>query len=333
MATTVISAFNEFLKNRVNLDSNDVKSARSSREWLVGKIDDFPISDSSFPELYSEKDINFGSFARRTKKRPLDDVDIMICLNARGGTYNEYTHDNVHLTIDSNVKRLKDLCNPSTNTLNSIKVVNKFVSSLWSVPQYKKSEINRRQEAAVLNLTSYDWSFDIVPCFFAQEDYYGKTYYLIPNGNGNWKKTDPRIDRDRVSSINQNNNGNVLNAIRTMKYWNRRPTMPSMSSYLIENMLLNHYAYRSDASEFVDIELPSCFLYIRDSIYNHVEDPKKIQGNINTLTYDEKTKIYNRANLDYIRSTEARSLEGGGYHRESINKWREIFGYDFPTYG
>jgi hypothetical protein len=332
MATTVTSAFNVFLKNTVNLDAEDVKSARNSRTWLIGKIHAFPIHDSSFTDLYSERDINFGSFDRNTKKRPLDDIDMMICLNAKGGSYNEYI-DRIEITIDSSVKNLKDLCNTFTNTLNSVKVVNKFVSSLSSVPQYKNSQINRRQEAAVLNLTSYDWSFDIVPCFFTKEDYYGKTFYLIPDGSGNWKKTDPRIDKERVSTINQKNNGNVLNVIRTMKYWNKRPTMPSMSSYLIENMILNQYEYRTDASQYVDVNLPDVFLYIRNNIHYSVNDPKGIQGNINTLSYDDRTKIYNRANLDYNRSVEARNLENQGKEKESINKWREIFGSGFPNYG
>lgn len=333
MATTVTSAFNEFLRDKVNLDSGQVTTARSSKTWLTGKIHAFPIHDSSFPELYSEKDISFGSFARKTKKRPLDDIDMMFCLNAMGGTYNEYTHDNIEIIIDPDNKPLKALCDTFTNKLNSIKVVNKFVSSLSGVPQYKNAGINRRQEAAVLNLTSYDWSFDIVPCFFTKEDYYQKTFYLIPNGSGNWKKTDPRIDRDRVSSINQKNNGNVLNIIRIVKYWNNRPTMPSMSSYLIENMILNCYENRTDASKFVDIHLPEVFLYIIYNIYNSVADPKGIQGNINTLTLDEKSKILDRAHLDYNRSTEARNLETQKKERESINKWREVFGSDFPTYG
>lgn len=332
MATTVISAFNEFLKNTVNLDSEDVETARTSRTWLIGKIHAFPIHDPTFPDLYSEKDINFGSFARKTKKRPLDDIDMMICLNAKSGTYHEYDNK-IELTIDANVKSLKDLCNLNTNILNSVKVVNKLVSSLKTVPQYKNSDIKRNQEAAVLNLTSYDWSFDIVPCFFTREDFLGKTYYLIPDGNGNWKKTDPRIDRNKVSSINQQNKGNVLNVIRTVKYWNKRPTMPSMSSYLLENILLNYYEYKNDASSYVDIELPNVFLYIRNNVYNNVFDPKGIQGNINHLTNDEKSKIWNRANLDYDRANEARDYEESGKQKESINKWKEIFGSEFPNYG
>ncbi len=109
--------------------------------------------------------------------------------------------------------------------------------------------------------------------------------------------------------------------------------MPSMSSYLIENMLLNYYQNSTSASQFVDIELPGSFLYIRDNIYSYVPDPKEIQGNINTLTLDEKSKIWDRANLDYNRSLDARSLEKQGKHKESINKWGEIFGSEFPTYG
>lgn len=332
MVSSVTAAFNDFLRDKVNLDSDQVSKARSSRSSLLDEIHKLPQKDSTFPDLYSEKDINFGSFERKTKKRPLDDIDMMICLNARGGTYYEYS-DRIEITVVPDAANLKILCNPSTDKLNSIKVVNKFVSGLSKVPMYKKAEINRRQEAAVLNLTSYAWNYDIVPCFFTSEDVLGKTYYLIPDGNGHWKKTDPRIDKKRTSDINQKNNGNILNIIRIMKYWNERPTMPSMSSYLIEAMILNSYEYRTDASSYVDINLPDVFRYIRDNINGTVQDPKGIQGNINTLSYEDKLKIYNRADLDYTRSYEARALEDANKHKESINKWREIFGSEFPTYG
>lgn len=31
----------------------------------------------------------------------------------------------------------------------------------------------------------------------------GRDYYLIPNGDGHWEKTDPRKDRDTVTETNQ----------------------------------------------------------------------------------------------------------------------------------
>jgi hypothetical protein len=48
MATTVIQAFNEFLKDIVNLDSDISKTARSSRDWLLGQISKFNDPSISF---------------------------------------------------------------------------------------------------------------------------------------------------------------------------------------------------------------------------------------------------------------------------------------------
>ena len=334
MAYSVISAFNEFQKDYVNLAVADTRKAITSRDWLVGQVRAFPDRDMNFPILYPEKDIFYGSFARKTKKRPLDDIDIMICLHAQGGNYSEASNG-IEIHVADGAASLKKLCYDGTNILNSRKVVNKFVSLLSAVPQYDKAEIKRNQEAATLKLTSYEGNFDIVPCFYTAEDYLGHTYYLIPDGYGNWKKADPRKDRDRVESTNRRHNGKVLNAIRILKYWNRRPTMPSISSYLIENIILDFYDSFSTgiASEYVDLEIPKLFLHIRNSIYGAVNDPKGIQGNINKLSSEDKSKIWDRANNDYNKATEARQRESDGDHNSSINKWREIFGGDFPAYG
>lgn len=334
MATSVTSAFNEFQKDCVNLATADTQRAISSRDWLVDQIHVFPSRDTDFPALYTEKDIFFGSFARKTKKRPLDDIDIMICFHAQGSNYSE-SSNSIEINVSDSAASLKKLCHDNTNILNSRKVINKFVSLLSKVPQYEKAEIKRNQEAATVKLASYEWNFDIVPCFHTVEDYLGRTYYLIPDGNGDWKKTDPRKDRDRVRSTNTCHNGNVLNAIRILKYWNKRPIMPSMNSYLIENMILDFYdsVFTSTASKYVDLEIPKLFLHIRNNVYGVVNDPKGIQGNINNLSEEEKSKIWNRANSDYYKATEARRLESEGNHRDSINKWIEIFGENFPDYG
>lgn len=76
MATTVDGAFSEFLRDYINLDPEDTKKARNSKDWLIGNINKFDWSIEGFPKLYPEKHIQFGSFSRKTKKRPLDDIDI-----------------------------------------------------------------------------------------------------------------------------------------------------------------------------------------------------------------------------------------------------------------
>lgn len=331
MVQSVNAAFNKFLSEFINIDPEQTKRARGSRNWLFEQIASFQ-SDITFPKSHSECDIDFGSFARRTKRRPLDDIDLMICLSAQYGYYNEY-NDEVLITVNPDLN-LKAFCNDNTNTLNSIKIVNKFIRKCADVPQYAEADIKRNGAAAVLSLQSYDWCFDIVPCFMTTQDVFGRSYYLIPDGFGNWKKTDPRIDRDRTREINQKHDGNILKVIRIIKYWNKRPTMPSLPSYLLETMILNFYANNSNtASQFVDLEIPLVLDYLSTYIYYQVDDPKGIQGNINDLSWDEQTKIANRANTDKNKATEARNLESDGDHKNSIQKWGEIFGKDFPIYG
>ncbi len=329
MASTVNIAFDEFIREKVNINQDSSKKARSSRDWLINKIHDFPKKDDTFPKLYNQIDIYFGSFARKTKIKPLDDIDIMIGISADGGTYYEL-NDSIIINIPETADKLRNLCNDDNN-LSSVKVLNKFKKSLTEISQYEKAEINRNQEAITLKLSFYEWNFDIIPCFFTKPETSGRTYYLIPDGNGKWKKTDPRMDRDRVIKINQNNNGKVLNVIRLMKYWNKRPIMPSMPSYLIENMVLDYYETH-EAKNYVDWDVKYLLEYIRDNIFDPVYDPKDIQGDINNLSQDEKTKIQNRADLDYDKAVLAGKFETNKDQKSAINKWKEIFGYEFPEY-
>jgi hypothetical protein len=333
MAKTVTAAFNEFLKDSVNLDPVETNEARASRDWLVSQIHSFPDKDSIFPILYSDRDEFFGSFARRTKKRELDDIDMMIALSADGGYYHQLL-DRIEIHIPNSISNLKMYCHDNTDILNSRKVINKFVSLLKLVSQYNKADIKPNMEAATLNLKSYHWNFDVVPCFFTQKDWFGRDYYLIPDGYGNWKKTDPRIDKDRVTKINQFHDGNVLNMIRLIKYWNKRPTMPSMSSYLIENMILNFYSEMtySKASNYIDLDIAKVLEYLSKQVYYVVDDPKDIQGNINNLSSYERERISKRAYTDSQKALEAREFEKQNNHSLSISKWGEIFGSKFPTY-
>ncbi|CCI70111.1 hypothetical protein PPM_3302 [Paenibacillus polymyxa M1] len=331
MATTVNTAFSEFMRDTVNLDSEVTKTARRSRDWLIGQIDKFD-SKIGFPTLYNDIDIHFGSFARKTKIRELNDIDLIIGLRSQGSTYLQDSWGRIEMTVPDTATDLMKLCHDYTNKLNSRKVINKFISELSTIPQYKKAEIKRNLEAATLELTTHPWNFDIVPSFITVPESDGRTYYIIPDGKGHWKKTDPRLDRSNISRINQKHNGKILNVIRLIKYWNNRPTMPSMGSYLLECMLLSYYDNKDTVSDFVDIEARNIFAHISSAIYNNVYDPKNIQGNLNNLSFDEKQKISAKAHFDHRNALEASQFEGDGDHKSAIIKWRGIFGSAFPEY-
>jgi len=328
MAMTVNGAFDDFLKNTVNLDSTRTATARTSRDNLKDQIAKF----KNFFPLYSQKNIDFGSFARKTKIRPLDDIDMIFTLSANGCTWQESYDGVVYINTPTDSPEYSDYRHENSYRLNSRKVINEFIRNLSSLNHYSKAELHRNQNTATLKLTSYDWNFDIVPAFFTTEDSAGNTYYIIPDGNGDWMKTDPRLDRQRVTEINQLRNGNVLNAIRAIKYWQRRATMPSIQSYLIENLVLNYFE-KNEGSSYIDINVKNIFLYISTAIFDSVNDPKGIQGDLNKLSTEDMIKISEKASSDYTTASSAREFENNADQEKAIAEWHKIFGSDFPQYG
>lgn len=335
MATTVNGAFFEFMKNSVNLASKRVELARNSRDAMFDKINNL----KDFLPLAKEYHMQFGSFARGTKIRPIDDIDLIICLDGSDfrvecdGSWNNCKLKLIN--IDSLFKTYCDRVTRSygyyyydpTYYLNSTKIKNAFKYELSNLHDCSKAELHSKGEAVTLKFSSYEWNFDIVPAFYATD------YYLIPNASGGWKKTNPKIDRDRVKSINKKCNGYALNLIRLAKYWNKRATMASMPSYMLEAMVLNYCNSKIGCSEFIDLEFIELLCYIYQNIYGHVNDPKGIQGDINTLTTTQRLSIYQRAHSDYSKACSAFCAETQEKNQaEAIRLWREILGKDFPTY-
>jgi hypothetical protein len=109
--------------------------------------------------------------------------------------------------------------------------------------------------------------------------------------------------------------------------------MPTMSSYLLENIILNHYETAFSCSDYIDLELPNAFQVVRNAIFSTVPDPKGFQSDLNDISFEDRCKIYTRAGLDKDKAVVARRLElECQTHKECINKWREIFGGEFPEY-
>lgn len=330
MITTLKQSFDKFKQSYVNLDSSNTSRARKSRDFLISNIKNLPYSIENFPKIYEDKIIKFGSFARSTKIKPLDDIDLIIAFSGNGSTYNEYMNK-IDIYVPEEAKILRSLCD-NINVLNSIKVVNKLRDSFRNLSHYQKAEIHRRQEAVTLKLTSYKWNFDIVPAFFTSKDSFGRNYYLIPDGNGNWKKTDPRIDQNRITKINNEHDGKILELIRIIKKWNKKQSMPLISSYLLEIILLDYFEAQNTIFK-PRKELKYIFNNIKSSIYVSHYDPKGIQGDLNNLSIDEKIKISSEANSAMDYAEKSIDYENNNNHKKAINSMRKIFGSDFPKYG
>lgn len=331
MAKTVNDAFEEFMRDIVNLDPDAVTKARESRDNLLENIDEF--SKDDFFELYSGFNFHTGSFARKTKCRDLDDIDLLIGISANGATYNSYDPwDNVRITASTTDAAQKE-CTRYDGTLNSTQVSNRFKKKLEGVREYSRSEIRRNGEAIVLNLISKDWSFDIVPCFHTVMESNGRSYYLIPNGNGNWKKTAPDVDKRHVMNTNQEKGGKVFPLVRLCKRWNKTKNTATISSYMLETMIIKYADSVNSLNDWIDLRFRGALNYIANHIMSPVCDLKDIQGNLNNLSYADKQTLRDKAQADYDKTCEAWTYEQQGDHKTAISRWGEIFGKDFPQYG
>ena len=221
------------------------------------------------------------------------------------------------------------LLTSGTVYLNSTKVINRFISKLSGLKDYKKAEMHKNHEAATLQLKSYTWNFDIVPCFYTDAN-----YYLIPDGAGNWKKTDPRIDNERTTNINQKHNGKLLELIRLIKYWNNRRVTLKIGSYLLECMILNRYENNQTPDNWwIDLQFGDTMKYLSSAILMDVNDPKGIQGNLNDFSWENRCKISTALSRAYNKAAEAANLELEKKDQKgAITKWREVLGSSFPEY-
>ena len=332
MAKTAVAAIDQLLRDSINLDKEVVSIARNSRDWLLGQIKALPAKDDEFPPLYLERNLHYGSFARGTKIRELDDIDVIIGVSALGTTYSAIGQT-VTMHVPDGIA-LRSLCHDGTNHLNSRKVINAFVGRLAEVPQYKYAEIKRNGSAAVLNLVSYPWNFDIVPGFFTKPELDGRDYYLIPDGNGQWMKTDPRIDEQRTTSIISRHGGHLWNVLRLIKFWNKRRSVRTIRSYLLECMVLDFYEHQAyQAAARPEVEIPRVLRHISHRVLADFNDPKNIQGNINSLSWEERVEVSTKASAHAQEAEAALTEQARGDERVAIIRWTEVFGTDLPAFG
>lgn len=334
MAFTVWGAFDAFRRDSVDLASSTTSTARSSRDYLFGQLKLLDTNDSDFPDMSWSSYLSFGSFARKTKIRPLDDIDMMILLNGRGTESRHsgsgYTY---RLKITDNSAPLASF-HDGQGYVNSRRVLNQIKSSLSSVKNYRKAEIKRTQQAVVLNLASYDWVFDIVPALPVSDwSGTGTAYYLIPDGNGEWIRTDPRRDSESVTRINQQHNGNFLPVVRLLKYWNRRTHKPRLASYYFETLAQQVFAYSWTIQGFpsaVQHFFQSCPGYLMSSC----ADPKGLGPPLDEgVDWNTKTKIRDAMNEAAQSAGYALMYEQQDNQKDAIYWWRQVFGPEFPTYG
>jgi hypothetical protein len=333
MAYTVWGAFNQFRQDTIDLDSTQTSVARTSRDHLFTQLERLARNNPAFPKLQGSF-IPFGSFARRAKTRPLNDIDLLILLRGDGlevqhSVSSTYTYQLQVTSLSAFLARFAD----SNGYVNSIKVLNSIKSHLASISSYQKAELKRSMQAVVLNLKSYCWVYDIVPAV-PVTDYTGKVvYYLIPDGRGAWMRTDPRIDSKNITDVSVRHNGKFLPTMRLLKYWNGRFHKPRLASYYFETLTIKVFqntATIQDYPKAVQHFFNVCPIYLRSSC----PDPKRLGADLDAgVSWETKAKVIKAMEEAHSLAMFASIHEGQSKHKQAITYWQKALGSEFPSYG
>ncbi|MBW1606071.1 hypothetical protein [Lactobacillus sp. Sy-1] len=324
--------FENYVNSNIKISQDTIIAAKNSCDWLTSEIKSFSNNLNSFPDLWGSNDfyLKMGSYARKTQFKPLNDVDIMIIFSAQGSlsNFNNSIWNDIDIFPNEKSTQLTSLIGES-GTLSSIRMINLIRSELKKINQYKKSEIKRNMQALRLELSSYDWGFDIVPSFKTVENELGQSFYLIPNGYGKWERTNPMLDRNDIDEHQKVINIDLKRVIRILKYWNYRSGIYNyIPSYVLETMILDFIDspmfnvseennYRIFINKFMDYMLTYC----RYEVY----DRKRIQGVINYINNDDINYLLKSLNNFKNISNKAIWLESIDSNEMAINLWKDFF--------
>jgi hypothetical protein len=202
--------FEELLTNAINIPDGIRAIASVSHQNIRDFLRKECERDSSFPAVLKDADFLGGSFARHTKVRPLDDIDIYIPLDGANLFY--YMHGTMlPYRVLSDDRRWNPLLTPrwANGTLVSpSKVVNEFTSVLRR--KFPQTGIKSNGQAVTVQMTYGETSassglgFDVVPCFsLVPQGGGGGSFYLIPDGGDKWIRTNPIKDAGVADVLQQ----------------------------------------------------------------------------------------------------------------------------------
>ena len=335
MPKTVSAAFSAFRSDYVDLDSHDVKEARASRNYLVSQIAAIAERDTSFPALLSGH-LKFGSFARGTKIIEIDDIDLMIFMSGYGGTeITTFDPYRFKVFIDNTTAPIYRL-RGDDGYINSIRVLNKFKAELSQVHNYQKADLHRRMQAVTLKLTTYPWTFDIVPTFpVAATGMSDDIHYLIPNGTGQWIRTDPRRDKEHLDRLKAKHGDILLPLLRLLKCWNTNGAQPRLGSYYFETIALKALdIYTAGSISYLQIGLRAFFMNAGQYVVATCPDPKGLGADLDAnVDWEKKMKVKAAIETAAYWSDQAVTAEIKDNHSKAIACWQRVFGSEFPEYG
>lgn len=287
------------------------KKFKSNLELTQGEQDDASRRQQEIREVMGEAfaletDFLTGSYARWTKTKPLQDVDIFCVLKDEERHYRD---------------------EPSYVVLADVEeaLVKKYGRDKVDPPVAFSVTVDFGVTAIDGTTGNRVMSFDVVPAF-AKKD-----YYEVPNplDSSGWTETNPRIHADMAVAAHEAYSKEWKGLVRMMKAWNRQSGKPITPSFLIEVMALQ-VLYGDFQGDF-RYEMKSFFASLADRIHERWPDPAGLGPDVSDgMNESQKRNAKELLLSAQTGAAAAIQFEVRGKNSEALRAWRDLFGPLFP---
>jgi hypothetical protein len=279
----------KLLDSDINISASSISQGSDShnyiRDVLKGKND----RDSLFPRLI-EGDFLSGSYARGTKLKPLDDIDVMVVIDGAGlhVVKGGYVQDIEVRGSGKSDNPILQHMGPNS-LLSSRTVMSLFQKALTDL--HPNSKIRNDQQAVNVWLSTYGLGIDVVPCFHLIPRDGSQDHYYIPEGNGSdgWKTTNPKIDAIISSTLHDRHNKLMKKIVRLAKYWNTVSNANRLRSYHLETIVWHIFDEKTDSVQSLELGLINFFSSLDKWLANSCPDKTALGGPL-----DQYLQIHNR---------------------------------------
>lgn len=292
MALNISSTFDSFIRN-IRIPSDKVDNIRYRYKRMTKQLNaDFWGIDSDV-----RNSLYVGSYGRDTDIVTSDVDWIFILPSSLKSQYDKYTY------------------NGQSALLQAVK---KSIEKTYSSTYLKA-------DGQVIGIPFTDnITFELVPAF---ENYDNSFTFADTNSGGSWKKTNPRPEISAVNSMNSTTKGNMKALSRMTRAWKYHWDVP-IGGLLIDTLAYNFlstYEYKDKSTVYFDWMSRDFFKYLSEQ--NSSQSYWYALGS-NQLVYRKGNFEY-KAKRCYNIGLEAISKSEYPYTAKS--KWREIYGYKFPS--
>jgi hypothetical protein len=241
-----------------------------------------------------------GSYGRNTSIKNESDFDMIFVLPAHmKATYDKYTYNGQSALLQT---------------------VSKSIQKTYST-----SKVGADGQVVAVTFTD-GVNFEVVPAF--------KNYdnsYIFPDANdeGSWRKTKPHLEINKINEEDPKLNYNLKRLCKITRAWKGFCDVP-IGGLLIDTLAYNflkNWTHRIESYSYYDLMAIDFFEYLKNQ--NEIQEYWHALGSNQLIK--RKGNFEYKAKLAYCKAVEAMQLQKNNKEWSAKQKWREIYGYEFPS--